>query len=493
MIGAPVGRVCVLVLGDVGRSPRMQYHAHSVAEQYQCRVELVGHTGTPCFPIIQHHPFIRQVLFTPYSYVPVPMQSGWLLYAALACKALIQLVQLMYILLFTIHSPDIILLQTPPAIPTLLVVYIVSALLNCSVIVDWHNLAYTLLQSKYQNTGTDTNRQSLIVRVSARYEQYFGYLLNGCRALCVTDAMRRYLKQWAAINAVTLHDCPPQHFHALSIDEQHELWQRLQDDRTILPCGELYDWCGLSPSADTTLLTTRHANGTIHQRADRPVILISSTSWTADEDFSILLDALVQYDAAAQQPHSALPRLLCIITGKGPLRQPFLQAAQQHTLHRVRIVTMFVAASDYPLLLGSADLGVSLHQSSSGIDLPMKVVDMYGCSLPVCSRRFACIDELVQDGRTGLLFDDAAELSGQLQRLLQHFPNQAPLLNSMRQTISQQYSADRRWSANWNALVPALIQEAMEYRQLYSRRRQQYILAILATIPVITAMYMYTE
>ena len=49
------------------------------------------------------------------------------------------------------------------------------------------------------------------------------------------------------------------------------------------------------------------------------------------------------------------------------------QKMRELNLQHVVFKTLWLAASDYPLLLGSADLGISLHVSSSGLDLPMKV------------------------------------------------------------------------------------------------------------------------
>ena len=68
-----------------------------------------------------------------------------------------------------------------------------------------------------------------------------------------------------------------------------------------------------------------------------------------------------------------LPDLFIAITGKGPLKAFYEEKMQQLGLQHVAFKTLWLEASDYPLLLGSADLGICLHTSSSGLDLPMKV------------------------------------------------------------------------------------------------------------------------
>jgi beta-1,4-mannosyltransferase len=146
-------------------------------------------------------------------------------------------------------------------------------------------------------------------------------------------------------------------------------------------------------------------------RMERTALLVSSTSWTADEDFGLLLEALEIYNrvASASRGEKGLPRILVMITGKGPLKDMYMGKIQrlQCAWGFVRCISTWLDAADYPLLLGcsfllsqttsiltsritgSADIGISLHSSSSALDLPMKIVDMFGCGLPVCALDFA--------------------------------------------------------------------------------------------------------
>ena len=67
------------------------------------------------------------------------------------------------------------------------------------------------------------------------------------------------------------------------------------------------------------------------------------------------------------------PDLLCIITGKGPLKEFYQDLIQAEEWKHVTFLMPWLEPDDYAKILASADFGVCLHTSSSGLDLPMKV------------------------------------------------------------------------------------------------------------------------
>jgi beta-1,4-mannosyltransferase len=195
---------------------------------------------------------------------------------------------------------------------------------------------------------------------------------------------------------------------------------------------------------------------------------VSSTSWTPDEDLGMLLRAAKLYDDAASSATSGatLPRMLLIVTGKGPLRCAFEREAQLLALRHVAIRTAFLTAEDYALLLGSADLGISLHASSSGLDLPMKVVDMFGASLPVAALGYATLAELVNPGVNGVTFADAKQLAGHLRTVLAGFAGgeddvaggPTPTLARLRQGAAAWAAV--RWDQEWLRVAAPLFTDA---------------------------------
>ncbi|EDQ84817.1 uncharacterized protein MONBRDRAFT_29828 [Monosiga brevicollis MX1] len=414
--------VCVLVLGDIGRSPRMQYHVQSLAEVLtsDMRVE-----SKPLAAIVEN-PKIKI-----YGLAEAPiLPSSWprlafLLYAPF--KALFLAMQLLFTLLFTVPAMEAILMQNPPAIPVLPIAAVVSRCRGARLVVDWHNYGYTILALK---TGT----RHPLYNFAKFVETTFGPW--GHRHLCVTHAMQRDLKDnW---NIEPLFSHLTHRVLCAAVQERPDLSQRF----------------GISHSDDAQSALTTREGSNYKRRAGRPALIVSSTSWTPDEDFGILFEALQGYEQAAQRD-SSLPHVLCIITGKGPERARYEQLVQEQAWQKVAVMTVWLALEDYPKLLASADLGISLHTSSSGLDLPMKVVDMFGSGIPVCAVDFQCLSELVVHDENGAVFKNAQELSQQLQELLR-----APDANTKLGQLKTHVQAFRRqgWSANWNQVARPLFE-----------------------------------
>ncbi|EFH51196.1 glycosyl transferase family 1 protein [Arabidopsis lyrata subsp. lyrata] len=421
------GRACVVVLGDLGRSPRMQYHALSLARQASFQVDIVAYGE--CIVII-----CSKSPIDPHPYHGAATIPSALYPVTLLLKAFIQLTMLLWFLFVKVPAPDTFLVQNPPSVPTLIAVKWASSWRRAAFVVDWHNFGYTLL-------ALSLGRNNMFVSLYR-----WGKMATGS-----LKAMQHELDQNWGVRAQVLYDQPPEFFHPALLEERHELFCRVKNDLCHPISRELEN-----QELNETLFTTKIYTD-ISLKQNRPALVLSSTSWTPDENFGILLEAAVMYDrrVAARSKH-LYPNLLFIITGKGPEKEMYEENIKCLNLRHVAFRTMWLPAEDYPLLLGSADLGVCLHTSSSGLDLPMKVVDMFGCGLPVCSVSYSCIQELVKDGKNGLLFSSSSELADQLLILFKGFPGNCDALMSLK-VGAMETGSSGRWATEWEDCAKPLI------------------------------------
>ena len=186
------------------------------------------------------------------------------------------------------------------------------------------------------------------VRIAGWYERVLGR--SGHKHLCVSKAMQRFLRDQWHIPAVVLYDTPPAWFQRASDEQAHDLLVRLaptlihltftlptqnqQQQQVLQPERRqqqqpVQQWT--TPVLEPAQQQKQHVQQVVQQqamadaaargrpkppvpwlkggnpftelvkgrgqwRAHRPALIVSSTSWTADEDFGILLEAGILYD-----------------------------------------------------------------------------------------------------------------------------------------------------------------------------------------------------
>lgn len=170
--------VAVVVLGDIGRSPRMQYHAESLSN-CDFNVDIIGYGDTKPLDSLVNNSNVNIIHLPPFPSFTLPKLLTYVL------KTLWQSLCLLFILLYKRKS-DYILCQNPPAIPTLYICWFYALVVRAKLIIDWHNYAHTIM-------ALQLGREHKLVQLASFIESRFGRLADG--HLCVTKAMKFDLKK----------------------------------------------------------------------------------------------------------------------------------------------------------------------------------------------------------------------------------------------------------------------------------------------------------
>lgn len=404
-------RTAVIVLGDVGRSPRMQYHAVSLAAAGS-DVDLIGLEGAAPIPAVAINARIRVHRLSDRAFAGRARGGVRRFVWGSALRALGQGMRL-FATLMRIAKPDVILVQNPPAVPALSIAWLASRLRRAKLVIDWHNLSHTIAAVKVG----DHHRA---VKALARSERRWAKRADG--HLAVSQALADWLAREFRITAMVTYDRPSDAFAPPSPAVAARLWDKLASEHQL--------------------------------GSTRPPVVVCPTSWSPDEDFDLLLEALerAERNLTRGDKSSGLssPRVVVFLTGRGPLRPSFEQRAARRNFKAIGVKTVWLEPADYPTLIGMADLGLCLHQSSSGLDLPMKLADLRGAGVPVATYDYApVLGEVMNTGREGITFRDPGELANLLVTLASQSTIGDSALAMSRAWLAQH--PPERWDAQWDA------------------------------------------
>jgi beta-1,4-mannosyltransferase len=403
-------RAVVLALADLGRSARMQYHARALAAS-GVDVDFVGYEGTPLPRAVTDDPRITVHRLTP-STLRLRRRST-LVYAAVAIFDSLRLAFRLWRKLRALARPNLILAQNPPAFPTLAVTWFTLKTRQVRLVVDWHNLGYTMLSLRL-------GRWHPAVRLARWYERRDARIVDA--NLCVSRALATFLQhRFGVSTAHVLYDRPASSFVSLDRIEREQFRQGLF--------------------------------GRLGVRLGASGLIVCPTSWTEDEDFDVVIDAVVRleerirgWEAAGRERR--FTDLVILVTGDGARRLQFERRFAGLPARRVQLRTRWLEPEEYPRVVGSADLGLCLHRSSSGLDIPMKIADLFGAGVPVCALDYgACLAERVRHGDNGLLFSTGVQLADVLFDLLETFPRDQSRLERLR--AGARRSARPTWDEGW--------------------------------------------
>lgn len=402
-------RAVVLALADLGKSARMQYHARALAAS-GLDVDLVGLEGTPLPKAIAEHPRIVVHRIAPSTRRLTQTTGAG--YALVAVSDTLRVALRLWRVLRRL-SPELVLMQNPPAFPTLAVSWFTLRRRNVRFVVDWHNLGYTVLRLRL-------GRWHPAVRLARWYERLDARRVDA--NICVSRGMAAWLESRFGIARPTvLYDRPAAVFAPVDRAERERFRQGLF--------------------------------GRLGVRLGGNALIVCPTSWTEDEDLDLVIEAVRMLEDRIRGWESAAPGrrftdIVILVTGDGARRTRFERLFAGLPARRVQLRARWLEPEEYPRVVGSADIGLCLHRSSSGLDIPMKVADLFGAGVPVCALDYgACLAERVRHGDNGLLFATARQLADVLFDLFETFPGDQAALERLR--TGARRSARPTWDEGW--------------------------------------------
>ncbi len=175
----------------------MQYHAASLVDAGH-DVDLVGLEGAPLMPAVANHPRVTCHRLPDRAFQG-RAKGGINRFVAGSMARAVGQARHLFGVLMRLPKADVILVQNPPAVPTLAVAWMVARLRGARLVIDWHNLSHTV-------AAVRLGESHRAVKALARSERRWARRADA--HLAVSQALAAWLGGNYGIAASVVYDRP---------------------------------------------------------------------------------------------------------------------------------------------------------------------------------------------------------------------------------------------------------------------------------------------
>ena len=425
------------------------------------------------------------------------------------------LIDVLFIDQCLISSDTCIFVQNPPAIPLLPFVKIIRWWFQCRLIIDWHNIGTTLLKySEFENDRlhrslqhfiiAKRNKQNPLPRISIHFDIIlFLYLCvelycgNGDWNILVSNRMRLFLVDLYSLSVFDrLHYAlymasdsdlrVSQKFISCSgMKEPSPAFVVFRDHplhSKVAHLQKCIDSHRERNESDESCLDFLAESLQMNRNFSDIFIVIMSCSWSNDDDIDFFYKMLeILYTSEANE--RVHKKCHFIVTGTGPRHSYFLEKINNSSIpalkrqehhHSAQHASAFYISEGlssiyfntydtYMEAINRCHIGISVHRSSSMLDLPMKIIEYFTCGIPTLALYYPGIEEALRDDKQssmqfGWSAKNPAEMAAQIRRSIQSYvcsndAHYSKVVENVRNAYSNKANC---WEERWNSTIAPL-------------------------------------
>ena len=104
----------------------------------------------------------------------------------------------------------------------------------------------------------------------------------------------------------------------------------------------------------------------------------------------------------------------------------------------------------YPSILGACDIGIYFNENDNGTEIPLPILQMSGCCLPIISFQYGCVSEIIKNKQNGFIIENRSKLRALLHDI---FIKKSIDISTLKCNHMEKWEQTSIWKTVFNKII----------------------------------------